>query len=638
MGMMHTIMGFKTIRNERVEIMKGNNLTKRMAGVLAAVMMASAPLAAMAEQMDYEVVIRPQYEAAEDFSGGYAAVKKDGKWGYIDADGKNVVDFKYDYASDFREGKAIVGTCTTNEYGWNTYFAGFVDETGAYTPFMYRDSYDNKEKQFEFQDELYITDEDGKSYTMKYCFYNGYVSLWLGGGQYLIFGTDGKAIDNNLGEYTYLSGLYSEGLFQVSIDASYPENQDYYDINKNLILSFPGGYESAGIDGFRVTESSEFHNGYAAGWAYPVNGSYDDTYVVLLDKTGHIAFARRSDYISYCYACGTDGVKLLNSGLIMLNDPTTGKYGAVDMQNNIHIPFEYDMLLPLSEGLALMKKGDLWGYVDASGKVIIEPQYTSATSFFNGIAFALKDGQSVAIDRYNNVFTGSDKIPMDYYVNDKVIHSAAEMMIVKETDKYGYAKLSYENELPQAAEMSAWAYPEVVEAIQKNLVPMYLQNSYFSNITREDFAQLIVSALEEVSGKTASELVREKTGIAKKDLYNLNPFNDTSDINVIIANKLGIINGISDTAFAPGNEISRQDAAALLMRAAQLLSGNIEEVEPTFADNDKIADYAKKAVSYVTTLKIMNGVGDDRFDPTAKYTREQAYVTIVRLFNSLKSE
>lgn len=211
-------------------------------------------------------------------------------------------------------------------------------------------------------------------------------------------------------------------------------------------------------------------------------------------------------------------------------------------------------------------------------------------------------------------------------------------MLLKDGDKYGFAELSYELRLPQASEMSAWAYPEVIEAIEKNLVPMYLQNSYFENIQREDFAQLIVAALEEVTGKDGEALLKEKTGIDKKDIFELNTFEDTNDMNVIIANKLGIITGVSDTSFEPSKEISRQDAAALLMRAAQLISGDIQEVEPSFADNAEIADYAKKAVSYVTTMKIMNGVGEDKFDPTATYTREQAYVTIVRLFNSLVTE
>ena len=48
------------------------------------------------------------YEAIEDFHEGLAKVKKDGKWGYINKEGREVIPCKYDSASDFREGLVFV--------------------------------------------------------------------------------------------------------------------------------------------------------------------------------------------------------------------------------------------------------------------------------------------------------------------------------------------------------------------------------------------------------------------------------------------------------------------------------------------------------------------------------------------------
>lgn len=39
-----------------------------------------------------------------------------------------------------------------------------------------------------------------------------------------------------------------------------------------------------------------------------------------------------------------------------------------------------------SEGLAAVPKGDLWGFVDHSGKFVIGPRYASTQSFMNGLA------------------------------------------------------------------------------------------------------------------------------------------------------------------------------------------------------------------------------------------------------------
>lgn len=53
-------------------------------------------------------VIASGYETGYPFYEGYAAVKKDGKWGYIDTSGNVVVDFVFDKATPLYDGKAWV--------------------------------------------------------------------------------------------------------------------------------------------------------------------------------------------------------------------------------------------------------------------------------------------------------------------------------------------------------------------------------------------------------------------------------------------------------------------------------------------------------------------------------------------------
>lgn len=57
---------------------------------------------------DLQLVIAIKYDEAKNFSDGLAAVKKDGKWGYIDETGKSVIDFQYDDAYGFVNGLAPV--------------------------------------------------------------------------------------------------------------------------------------------------------------------------------------------------------------------------------------------------------------------------------------------------------------------------------------------------------------------------------------------------------------------------------------------------------------------------------------------------------------------------------------------------
>lgn len=64
-----------------------------------------------------------QYDDLSLFSEGYAAVCKNGKWGYIDKTGREVIPCQYDWANPFHEGLASVLTSYGSGYG-------FIDTLG----------------------------------------------------------------------------------------------------------------------------------------------------------------------------------------------------------------------------------------------------------------------------------------------------------------------------------------------------------------------------------------------------------------------------------------------------------------------------------------------------------------------------
>ncbi len=53
-------------------------------------------------------VIEPRFQAGEPFSEGLAAVKRDGRWGYIDREGREVIEPAWQMAGNFSEGLAPV--------------------------------------------------------------------------------------------------------------------------------------------------------------------------------------------------------------------------------------------------------------------------------------------------------------------------------------------------------------------------------------------------------------------------------------------------------------------------------------------------------------------------------------------------
>lgn len=231
--------------------------------------------------------------------------------------------------------------------------------------------------------------------------------------------------------------------------------------------------------------------------------------------------------------------------------------------------------------------------------------------------------------------------------------------------------------------ISKWAKPEVEKAIEKGFVPLSFRGNYKKNITRAEFAKLAICFLStqygysvvpeslyystyagsdngvfppefmnayahartDRNGKsfidkyTGEKYVYHNTNV-QIDLHDL-PFQDIDENECVDlpfierAYYIGIVNGISETAFNPNGNITRQEAAAMLMRVYKNYA-DFEKKDSDFkyADDEKISEWAKEDVYSINKLGIMQGVGENLFSPTEGYTVEQAIATFWRLYNS----
>ncbi|WP_418792158.1 S-layer homology domain-containing protein [Phosphitispora sp. TUW77] len=112
---------------------------------------------------------------------------------------------------------------------------------------------------------------------------------------------------------------------------------------------------------------------------------------------------------------------------------------------------------------------------------------------------------------------------------------------------------------------------------------------------------------------------------------------------ILAASRLGIVKGVGNNMFEPNGTITRQDAAVMLQRTAKVLDftepqGNSK----VFSDSLQFSGYAVEAIDFVsratdksTGNSVMACTGNDKFSPLSPYTRQQAYLIILRLFNSL---
>jgi hypothetical protein len=63
------------------------------------------------------------------------------------------------------------------------------------------------------------------------------------------------------------------------------------------------------------------------------------------------------------------------------------------------IPQQFERVLPFGEGVAAVRINGSYGYIDESGKVVIEPRYDLAGRFYQGLAEVLVGDQTGVIDR-----------------------------------------------------------------------------------------------------------------------------------------------------------------------------------------------------------------------------------------------
>ena len=268
-------------------------------------------------------VINPQFDEVDDFSdNGLAAVAIDSKWGYIDRTGKWIVQPQFDYAEMFyyKDGLAKVGyNKERNEYGIYSYNEGLIDKSGKMivNPYQYVE--------------------------LRSCYENG-----EGGNLYVVVNSDGKSgIIDRKGNYV--------------IEPKYDEIRGY--IEKELI-------------------------------GFSENGKYG-----FMDKSGNVIIKPQFDDI---------GVFDDDNNYVPVYVKDT--WGYADNKGNIVIKPQFKYAWRFDKGLAQINLNDRWGYIDATGKIVITPQYDNPFEFTdNGLAMVKMDNLYGFID-----ITGKIVSPMQY--------------------------------------------------------------------------------------------------------------------------------------------------------------------------------------------------------------------------------
>ncbi|MEA4823867.1 MAG: S-layer homology domain-containing protein, partial [Clostridiaceae bacterium] len=181
-----------------------------------------------------------------------------------------------------------------------------------------------------------------------------------------------------------------------------------------------------------------------------------------------------------------------------------------------------------------------------------------------------------------------------------------------------YNEVTY-TDVPQ----SAWYYNAVTFCAARGITTG-LGNGFFGPndpLTRGQFIVLLMRAY----GLTIDE----------KPIDNFSDAGDTYYTGYLAsAKRLGITTGVGSNMFMPDEVITRQDMFTLLYRVLAVL-GQLPEMKEdaslsSFADADKISDYAKDAMENLISAGIVSGSGGN-LDPLGISTRAQMAQLLYKL-------
>lgn len=144
-------------------------------------------------------------------------------------------------------------------------------------------------------------------------------------------------------------------------------------------------------------------------------------------------------------------------------------------------------------------------------------------------------------------------------------------------------------------------------------------------ITRAEFAAMIVRALDLKAANQASF----------KDVDATKWY----AASVAAIQEAGIVLGRSADSFAPSDTITREEMAAIAIRAYEYRQGKAEAtaIVDSLSDMAQISPWAKEAVSKAQSLGLLEGHENNRFAPKQKLTRAEGAQVLFKLLSGSHS-
>jgi hypothetical protein len=333
--------------------------------------------------------LKGTYDEISYFSEGLAAVKIDGKWGYIDTAGTLVIPAQYKKAQPFSEGLAAVKL----DKEWR-----YIRKDG--TAF----SVGKAEKVGDFHEGIAVIDDS-----------------WLVNSQGQRFA--------KLKKYAYVGPFDSNGLAQVGVRRSHHSVFDYISIgwgwgDGGWGFGFPGWGWGPFDVGWGWSDYDHHHHGWGGGITIVPGALIHPSNVFLgaINRKGQEVIP--ADY---------RGLSAFRNGRALIVDEE-GRYGMISPRAEVLIPATYDQLGFFENGLAPFSYDDHWGYINENNQIVISNRFRKVTPFMETTAAVLEGEKAALIDRTGNYVMA----PNAAYNDIGPLMGGRAPVKNKKTGKWGY--------------------------------------------------------------------------------------------------------------------------------------------------------------------------------------------------------
>ena len=165
----------------------------------------------------------------------------------------------------------------------------------------------------------------------------------------------------------------------------------------------------------------EFYNGYAS--------AYLNKKFYLIDNLGNFDESKGFDW-------------MLEPSENLVAVKNNGQWGFIDYSGNVVIPFEYDNVGCMCDGIAWVQQGQVYGFINKSGEQITPNWYSEVIASKNGKAFA-KKGDNIFEVTIDGAISSDQKPKFRYYLTkgcykNKAIPNNDFIKFKNDKEKWGF--------------------------------------------------------------------------------------------------------------------------------------------------------------------------------------------------------